>query len=310
MRQLFFILITLCFLSNKLSAQVPPYDKNWEVVFIDDFNTLNTTRWEVANNFDHYGEPQMYTNRTDNVYISNANLVLKVIKENYMSHSYTSGWINTKTNYKYGYFEIRCKLPIGKGFWPAFWLQSGSCVANNYNEIDVFEMDGDYPTLTTNNLHNCVDPSPYAEQPCPNYSLAYHNYSVEWTPSRIVWYLDNNNIRNEKNVYSLTQPQSVIANLAIFPWNLPNSSTPFPSYMYIDHIKVYQLKMDCNTNVNNISNFNTFNYAVKKSISLGSSTLIPSNSVITLRTTDYLEMNAGFEIPLGTEFVLYPTSCY
>lgn len=310
MKRIIFILTIIWHFGNNLFSQVPPNDKNWEVVFIDDFNSLNTTRWNVANNFDHYGEPQIYTNRTDNVYISNGKLILKIIKENYMSHSYTSGWINTNTNYQYGYFEIRCKLPTGKGFWPAFWLHSGSCSAGNYNEIDVFEMDGSYPTKTTNNLHNCIDPSPYAEQTCSNYSTAYHNYSVEWTPSRIVWYLDNNNIRNEKNIYGLTHPQSVIANLAIFPWDLPNSSTPFPSYMYIDHIKVYQLKMDCNTVVNNISNFSTFNYAVKKSIALGSSTTVPSNSAITLRATDYLEMNAGFKIPLGTEFTLYPTSCY
>ena len=111
MKRLIFILTIIWLLSNNLFDQVPSNDKNWEVVFIDDFNTLDTTRWNVANNFDHYGEPQMYTNRTDNVYISNGNLILKIIKENYISHSFTSGWINTKINYQYGYFEIRCKLP-------------------------------------------------------------------------------------------------------------------------------------------------------------------------------------------------------
>lgn len=310
MKKLIFILPLIWGFSNYALTQVPSNDMNWEAVFIDDFNTLDLGDWEVLNNFDHYGEPQMYTNRTDNVYINNGNLILKIIKENYMGHSYTSGWINAKTKYQYGYFEIRCKLPTGKGFWPAFWLHDGSCSGGNYNEIDIFEMDGSYPTLTTNNLHNCIDPSPYAEQPCPNYSTAYHNYSVEWTPTRIVWYLDDNIIRSEENIYGIIHPQTLIVNLAIFPWDLPNNSTPFPSYMYVDHIKIYQLKMDCNAVVNDISNFNTFNYAVKKSISLGSSTSVPNNSKITLRATDYLEMDEGFEIPLGTEFTLYATSCY
>ena len=81
MKRIIFILTIIWHFGNNLFSQVPPNDKNWEVVFIDDFNSLNTTRWNVANNFDHYGEPQIYTNRTDNVYISNGKLILKIIKE-------------------------------------------------------------------------------------------------------------------------------------------------------------------------------------------------------------------------------------
>lgn len=155
MKKLIFILPLIWGFSNYALTQVPSNDMNWEAVFIDDFNTLDLGDWEVLNNFDHYGEPQMYTNRTDNVYINNGNLILKIIKENYMGHSYTSGWINTKTKYQYGYFEIRCKLPTGKGFWPAFWLHDGSCSGGNYNEIDIFEMDGSYPTLNSNCVVTC-----------------------------------------------------------------------------------------------------------------------------------------------------------
>ena len=43
--------------------------------------------------------------------------------------------------YKYGYFEIRCKLPVHQGTFPAFWLWDANKDTNNryYEEIDIFE---------------------------------------------------------------------------------------------------------------------------------------------------------------------------
>jgi len=47
------------------------------------FNNLTTSKWKVANNFDYYEEPQVYTDSSNNMYISNRNYVLKVKKESY-----------------------------------------------------------------------------------------------------------------------------------------------------------------------------------------------------------------------------------
>ena len=44
-------------------------DPHWNLVWEDNFNNLDLSTWKVANNFDHYGEPQVYTNRPDNVFI-------------------------------------------------------------------------------------------------------------------------------------------------------------------------------------------------------------------------------------------------
>jgi hypothetical protein len=68
--------------------------------------------------------------------------------------------------------------------------------------------------------------------------------------------------------------------------------------------------MDCDSIVNEIFDFSNFYFAVKKSITLSGLTIVPPNANITLRATDYIILNQGFEIPLETEFCLEINSCY
>ena len=46
------------------------------------------------------------------------------LKEMLFSNEYVSGVLTTQKSFsqKYGYFEIRAKIPLGTGVWPAFWL--------------------------------------------------------------------------------------------------------------------------------------------------------------------------------------------
>jgi len=311
-----------------VKAQTPSTDKSWEVVFLDDFNTFNTNRWNVSNEFIHTpSDPQIYLN--SNTYLDgNGNLVLRCTHDYYYCSNcsrhdnyYTSGDLNSNQTYQYGYFEMICKLPKGSGFWPAFWLWNERDVYPCwYNEIDIFEMKGANEYITTNNLHwyyNCpIDhdflPTVYKSQSCLDYSLSYHSYSVEWDPDKIVWFLDGVSIRRDPNIYGINNPLYIIANFSISPFSpdTVNATTPFPSYMYIDAINVYRLNMDCNTDVNEIADFDNFYFAVKKSITLSGATIIPQNSKITLRATDYILLQSGFEVPLGAEFCIEPTSCY
>ena len=62
-----------------LFGQTPSNDPHWQLVWGDDFDTLNSNKWKVANHFDHYAsEPQVYTNRLDNVFTSNGKLTLRI----------------------------------------------------------------------------------------------------------------------------------------------------------------------------------------------------------------------------------------
>jgi len=231
-------------------------------------------------------------------------------------YKYSSGYVESRENYHYGYFEIYAKLPGGPGFWPAFWFHSsGTCW---YQEIDVFEI---YPCW-----QNSVDiaphwgfdcqpvKAPYTHVAC-NFPYTWHWYGLEWDRDKITWYIDRKIVRQETNNMGgkgIQNPMRIIINTAL---HSPDDDCPitsnsvFPNYMYVDQANVYQLKCDKNTVVNEISDFNTYCYAVKKSISLGGATTIPAGSNISLRATDFIELKPGFEVPLGAELYLDINPC-
>lgn len=180
---------------------------------------------------------------------------------------YTSGMIQSKRDFLYGYFEIRCKIPNeGLVLWPAFWLWAGDCT---YREIDCFEFGGCTSNKVGLNLHiqedhsnpacywkdeltggpaypyiNCYPGSFVITDP-PNVTDAFHTYAVDWTPDEVIWYVDN------VPVYTVTghsprNSQYIVANLAIAPWWPPTGNvcgidlTDFPYEFEIDYIRAYK----------------------------------------------------------------------
>jgi hypothetical protein len=81
--------------------------------------------------------------------------------------------------------------------------------------------------------------------------------------------------------------------------------------MYVNQINAYELKSDCdnNTALNEILDFEAYDYKVKKSITMSNATTIPQGNNISLRASDFIELKAGFEVPLGAELYLDINPC-
>ena len=85
--------------------------------------------------------------------------------------------------------------------------------------------------------------------------------------------------------------------------------------MYIDQANAYKLKYDCKTPINEILNYdqplspNYYDYKVKKSISLSGISSLKSGQNVSLRATDFIELKAGFEVPIGAELYLDINPC-
>jgi beta-glucanase (GH16 family) len=167
-------------------------------------------------------------------------------------------------NFKYGKYEIKCKIPKGQGFWPAFWLFGSE------REIDIFEFFSKFDEFTISSHIWCNGTSnpKYKNFSLGDLSLDFHTYTLEWTPHNLHFFVDGTKIWSinrfintagqqlsvdcgdylPSGVYFRSKyvPQdnmSLIANLAIYAQSdsrHPNSSTPFPSNFEIDYIKVWQ----------------------------------------------------------------------
>jgi len=259
-------------------------------------------------------------------------------------HPYRTGRLETKPAYstKYGYVEARIKMTYRRGVGYAFWTFKGegsSQPDSNPAEIDIFETDVPRLQQGKNALSTCVhtcypdrdlypwpeiDPNCNSKPDAQHYYLSnfsyedWHTYAFEWNADKIIWYVDGKAIRTsanrnwDNNGHSIIDPVRLIFSTGITPDSLLNNDH-FEEYMYIDYVKVYQLKYDCNTVVVGIPNFATFDYKVKKSITLNRpvsfGTLPRKSFPITLRATDFIELQAGFEAPLGTELYLDINPC-
>ena len=122
--------------------------------------------------------------------------------------NYTAGMIFSKNKYGYGKYEIRCKIPKGKGFWPAFWLYG-----DGDEEIDVFEFSNErdiFGNLKEKNLSHVNHMTIHSGKSiCPSnvsdidYSADFHVYALIWMNNKMEWYIDGKLKRTSYKFYSL-----------------------------------------------------------------------------------------------------------
>lgn len=258
-------------------------EDDYKLVFYDEFDgeSLDTNKWYTyypygKNGSDSceycrtHGDRERQVYKDSNVVLNNGilSLILKKEKAKWYDaqREHTSGMIQTKQKFKYGKFEIRCKIPKGNYFWPAFWLWGG-------DECDVFEFCGDNTYKFNSNLHMDYKSKHY-QVPKPHYleidySTDFHTFSVEWERLYTSWYVDGQLVRkipylktivgnsvdcgDRLNIQTVVANRiipdaymSVIANFAMsrdigYCKNEASDNQPiFPASFDIDYIRVYQ----------------------------------------------------------------------
>lgn len=167
------------------------------------------------------------------------------------NNEYTSGILTTQGEFsqKYGYFEIRAKIPVGDGVWPAFWLLADD--GGWPPEIDVLEGRGQETGDMVMTTHWRIRATG-AVQSCgfdflvPDASRGFHDYGVLWTKDRLVYYIDRRPVSDIKVPVGFDDPMYMIVNLAMGAKYFKgvgavDANSPVTVAFEIDRISVYQI---------------------------------------------------------------------
>ena len=256
MKRYCFVAIVFFLWCNSSQAQT------WNLVWSDEFTgpNINPKNWTYDTGSGGWGNSELeyYTNRAANATISKGNLLIIGKKESYGGSSYTSARMKTEglQSWTYGKIEARIKLPNGgQGLWPALWMLGDTISKVGWpqcGELDILETINSIPTVYgTAHWYNGGTTSSGSDTACKSLT-GYHLYTIIWDSNSIKWLLDSmqyyevNISKSINNTQAFHTPYKdfILLNMAIggsWPGN-PNTSTVFPDTMFVDYVRVYQLK--------------------------------------------------------------------
>lgn len=226
-------------------------DLFWEADFDTD-GALDPAVWNFEtgnNNGWGNGEAQYYTE--DNAEIVGGNLVITAKAEATNGFDYSSSRITTKDKleFKYGRVEARAKLPEGAGTWPAIWMLGADYPEVSWpasGEIDIMEHAGNEQNTIHGTLHypgRSAGDADGGTKTISNASSEFHIYTVEWSPERIWFLVDNEVFHMYENTpdSAFNKDFFLILNVAMggtFGGAIDPAFSE--SSMEVDYIRVYQ----------------------------------------------------------------------
>lgn len=351
----------------------------WVIVFEDNFNgnQLDFSKWKipyqgVLNDFNftlhkdwmaNYGTTP-FIDIANNIEVSNGTLKIMVRRESppiigtyvtdygtnppttaQSTFEYSSGWIESKKKFTNGMFEIRCKIPIFKGSWPAFWTFTGNPI---WNEIDVFEFWNEFlgnnfqenksTELVKMTQHfdtdaNGTNESCQSKWNGPDFSEDFHTFTAIWDEFKIQWLIDGSVRRTStrfktlnledldcNSINSLTplirekvfpnSPMNIIASIGVQNGdnNNPDVNSNLPANFEIDYIRYYK-QITCNgyVQINSLENLDNdvYNVVTGTTIDISGNLNLANDQQLTVIGRDEINIGEGFNTTLGSDFNAY-----
>jgi beta-glucanase (GH16 family) len=266
--------LILVFLKLCTSFSFAQSSKGYRLVWADEFNYTGApdpSKWNCQTGFLRNYEPQWY--QAENARVSGGFLTITAKKEkrvnpnfdrqsknwkiNRSSAPYTSASLSTKGkfDFRYGKVQMRAKIDIAKGMWPAFWMLGTKQVTWPANgEVDIMEYF--HGNLHANAVWAGKNGEAWSIKKVPTSSLGgeawakeFHTWEMIWDESKIIISVDNQKLSTidlSQTINHKTKENPfhnrfyLLVNLAMGQkWEkVPDSS--LPSKFILDYIRVYQ----------------------------------------------------------------------
>lgn len=241
--------------------------KGWELVWSDEFDysglpDKNKWGYDIGGHGWGNNELQYYTEDSlRNARVEDGKLIIEAHKEKIAENNYSSVRLVSKGkgDWIYGRFEIRAKLPSGRGIWPAIWMLAsdwsyGQSYWPDNGEIDIMEYVGYDPGV----VHAAIHTKAYnhvkqtqrtAKIDIPTAENEFHLYALEWTSQQIDIYADTTryftfeNSTSSWETWPFDKDFHLLLNIAVGGnWGGAQGidDTIFPQKMEIDYIRVYK----------------------------------------------------------------------
>ena len=273
------------------------------LVWSDEFDTngpIDNTKWFHQTQFIvpggwANGEEQHYTNRIENSFVDNGFLNIVAIKESFSDQGetkqYTSARLNSKFAFTYGRVDVRAKLPIEDGTWPAIWTlgkninEDGGYWDSSFGtvgwpacgEIDIMEHGLGLVNHTSSAIHtpsssgNTVNTD---SQEISDVENNFHVYSVNWSPNQITFLVDGvgfytyNPPIKDASTWPFDADQYLLLNVAM--GGIAGTIDPgfTQSAMEIDYVRVYQESALSISDENNFEEAKLFPNPVKDELTI------------------------------------------
>lgn len=252
--------------------------EGWTLVWADEFEGSglpDESNWTIEDRAPGWvnAEQQRYSGpRAENLRVENGSLIIEARRDYYLDDEYSSARIHSrgKASFLYGRFEIRAKLPKGRGTWPALWMMpenifhyATTCTTEtgwidgcnawpDSGEIDIMEHVGYEPNVVHFNTHTALwhgGDSSGESVVLDDVFDTFHLYQAEWDPEKIVGLVDGvpymtyENLGQGYETWPFDQAFHFIFNIAVGgTWGGAQGVDPdaFPTRMEIDYVRAYE----------------------------------------------------------------------
>jgi beta-glucanase (GH16 family) len=245
----------------------------YRLVWSDEFSTPgrpNPANWGFEKGFSRNEELQWY--QEDNATVRDGKLIIEARRERKESPWYRPGsaeWRHSRKyieytssslisrrlrEFKFGIFEMRGRIDVKQGIWPAWWTLGVSGEWPSNGEIDIMEY---YAGKIRANVASgtakrwepkwdsvAIDITTLGA----NWSSEFHVWQMNWNDEKIDLYLDGTRLNrtllkdalNPDGTSPFRQKHYMILNLALGGLGGLPPETAFPRRFVVDYVRVFQ----------------------------------------------------------------------